>query len=76
MLGENIRRQRVLRAMKQSYVAIRCGLTQSGYSRIERGESDPPYSTVERIANAIGCSIHDLVEDRKQYPPKRTRDHD
>lgn len=63
MLGENIRRQRVLRALKQAYIAAQVGLTQSGYSRIERGESDPPYSTVEKIAKAIGCSIHDIVSD-------------
>lgn len=68
MLGENIRRQRVLRALKQTYVAAKAGLSQSGYSRIERGESDPSFSTVQKIARAIGCSMHDLVEEPGHEP--------
>lgn len=65
MLGRAIRRQRLLRDLKQSYVAMRVGITQGSYSRIESGATDPSWSTVVAIARAIGCRVRDFEEEER-----------
>ncbi len=62
MLGDNIRMQRLMRKYKQEYVAQQAGISQSAYSRIESGETDPPWSRIVAIAKAIGCSLRDFLE--------------
>ncbi|MBK7945203.1 MAG: helix-turn-helix transcriptional regulator [Flavobacteriales bacterium] len=66
MLGKYIRIQRLLRSLKQEYVAERAGIDQSSYSRIECDESDPSWSRVKKIAKAIGCRIRDFDEDEEE----------
>ncbi len=38
------------------------GLTSSSYSRIERGLTNPAWTTVQRIAGALGVTIVELAE--------------
>jgi predicted transcriptional regulator len=44
--------------MSQTVVAARMGTSQSSLARIEAGEIDPRFSTVQRLAAALGEEFH------------------
>jgi transcriptional regulator with XRE-family HTH domain len=52
-----VRRIRVKRGETQEDVARRAGLTVAAYARIERGASDPKWTTVKSIAEALDISL-------------------
>ena len=52
-IGRKIRKVRELKNLKQEYVAEKIGVAQSGYSKIETGESDLSFSNLEKIAEAL-----------------------
>jgi transcriptional regulator with XRE-family HTH domain len=56
-LAAIIRRARVKRGETQEDVARRAGLTVAAYARIERGTSDPKWTTVRAIAEALEISL-------------------
>jgi DNA-binding XRE family transcriptional regulator len=56
-LAGKIRRARVKRGETQEDVARRAGLTVAAYARIERGTSDPKWTTVRAIAEALEISL-------------------
>lgn len=60
-LGQKIRKLRELKNLTQEYIAIELGLTQSAYSKIEKGEIDVPYSRVKRIAEILELSPQDII---------------
>jgi len=45
----------------QEDVAYAAGLTTAGYGRVERGEANPAWTTVVRIADGLGVSLGELV---------------
>jgi transcriptional regulator with XRE-family HTH domain len=57
MLGDNIRRERRSRNIKQECVAQKLGIKQGTYSRIENNKIKPTFERVERIAEALSCPI-------------------
>jgi transcriptional regulator with XRE-family HTH domain len=56
-LAEEIRRTREQRGETQEAVARRAGLTVAAYARIERGTTNPRWTTVLGIAEALGVSL-------------------
>jgi len=56
-LAMMIRRARVKRGETQEDVARRAGLTVAAYARIERGSTDPKWTTVRSIADALEVSL-------------------
>lgn len=48
------------RGWSQEQLAHEAGLTTSAYNRIESGSSAPGWSTVRRLAEALGVSMADL----------------
>jgi transcriptional regulator with XRE-family HTH domain len=56
-LAGEIRRTREERGETQEAVARRAGLTVAAYARIERGTSNPRWTTVMCIAEALGVSL-------------------
>ena len=66
-LGQVLRELRTASGRSQEDVAHEVGLTLGSYARIERGLADPKWSTLRRIAAALGVSLADLgraVEER------------
>lgn len=59
-LGKRIRKYRRERRMSQEELADRVGLHYTTISRIERGISNPPVQTVNKIAKALKASLSDL----------------
>ncbi len=58
-----LKRLREERDITQEQLAFDARLTVSALSRIERGLNDPGWTTVERIANALGVSLVELAAD-------------
>ncbi|OKK06403.1 hypothetical protein AMK26_10275 [Streptomyces sp. CB03234] len=61
VLGDRIRDVRLHRNLTQEVFAEMAGIDRRTLQRIERGTSDPPYSTVVLIADALDVPVEDLV---------------
>ncbi len=60
-IGENIKKIRSAKKLSQKEVAVSLKMDPAQYSRIEAGKSDPYFSTIEKIAKALGVEVADLV---------------
>lgn len=60
-LADAICRARKERGLTQERLAFRADLTVSATARIERGLSNPAWTTVRRIAVALGVTVQDLA---------------
>jgi len=61
-LAGAIRALRKARGTTQEETAHAAGLTSSSYSRIERGITNPAWTTVQRIARALDVTLAELAE--------------
>lgn len=68
-LGIAIRQLRKKRGMTQEALAHEAGITAGTLSLIERGQSNPAWGTVARIAAALGSSMGDVgrLVDRSEH---------
>ncbi len=63
-IGSRVRAERKSRKLSQEALARRAGVTLNAISQLERGVSnDPHYSTLVGIAEALGVSVGELVEE-------------
>ena len=62
-LGERVREQRRVRGLTQEALAEALDLSVAYVSLIERGGRNPPYTTVEAIARALGLPASRMVAD-------------
>ena len=69
LAGEIARRRKAL-GWTQSQLARRVGLKQSEVSRLESGDVNPTWATVQAVLAALGARI--AIADRERAP-KRTR---
>jgi transcriptional regulator with XRE-family HTH domain len=60
-LAAAIRALRDAQGTTQEDVAYAAGMTTSSYSRIERGLTNPAWTTICRIADGLGIPVLDLV---------------
>ena len=60
-LARALRALRDERNLSQEALAHAAQLTMSSYARIERGQSNPTWLTVTRIADALGITMVDLT---------------
>ena len=60
-LGRAIRRAREARGLSQEALAERCGLHRTYVGGIERGERNPSYTNILRIAEALGERAAQLI---------------
>jgi transcriptional regulator with XRE-family HTH domain len=59
-LGEQIKRVRLTKGLSQKEVVMAANIEKAQYSRIENDKTDPSYTTIEKIAKAMGCSLSEL----------------
>lgn len=59
--GERLRKIRERQDLKQSDLARRSGLTPAAISQLENGQREPNFSTMIRLANALGTTPNDLL---------------
>jgi len=62
-IGDNVRRKRIRLAIRQDELARMAKITPTTLSRIERNESEPHVSTIRRLADALGVSPGDLIDE-------------
>ncbi len=67
LAGELSRRRKAL-GLTQVQLARRAGLQQSEVSRLERGESNPTWTTLQAVLDALGAAIAivDVPTGKKQ----------
>jgi transcriptional regulator with XRE-family HTH domain len=61
-LGEKIKKVREAKGLSQKQVALACKMDTSNYSRIENNKTDPAFSSVVKIAKALGVELADLFK--------------
>ena len=59
--GQRIAGIRRAAGMRQADAARRAGMSQSQWSDIERDRKSPTIRTLQRVADALGCTLADLV---------------
>ncbi len=64
VLGENIRRERVIRNMTQAELAKKIGTSQMMVSRFEKGKDTPSVWRCYRIAKVFDTSIEQLLTEK------------
>lgn len=71
-IGEKIRYIRILKGYSQENMAEMLGISTTGYSKIERGETDISFSRLEQIAKALDISVIDLLSFQDKYYVQQT----
>jgi len=61
-IGDNLRKIREIKGIKQESVAKQLGITTNGYGKIERGESAINIDRLEQIATILGISAMDIMQ--------------
>jgi transcriptional regulator with XRE-family HTH domain len=64
-VGLNLQRLRREKGLSQEELADRAGIHQTYLSGVERGKRNPTVSVLQRIAEALGADIEDLVQRRR-----------
>jgi len=71
-LGQKIKEHRLKQNLKASALAKKAKITRSYISHIERGNTVPSLKVLEKIANALNCSVTDLLTsnpESEESPP-------
>ncbi len=58
---------RKAQGITQVELAAKCETTQQQIAKIETGLVDPKLSTVNKVADALGCEIQDLFFTRSEF---------
>jgi transcriptional regulator with XRE-family HTH domain len=61
-IGHNVRGQRVRRFMTQEQLAKDAGISLRQLVRIERNQVEPRFSTIIKLAEALGVEPSELVD--------------
>lgn len=73
ILGHRLRERRLALSLNQEDVAHLAGLNVSNYARIDRGNGNPTFYTLIRLATVLGLAPSDLLLGftSEQLPPTR-----
>ena len=59
---ERIKKIRNLRGVKQEYIALQMGMSQSTYSKIENGNQKLTFEVIEKISDVLNIPINHLTQ--------------
>jgi transcriptional regulator with XRE-family HTH domain len=62
-IGERVKAERIKRFWTQERLANDANLSQKALSKIENNEVEPRFSTILRIAEALGIEPSEFLED-------------
>ena len=62
-IGTNIKRARLNAGMTQRELSQRLGVSQAAIVQFEAEKANPRIDTLKRIAEALNCSVDDLLSD-------------
>ncbi len=60
-IGKTIKKLRELRNYTQEYMAEQLSMSQTGYSKIERNETDISISKIQEIAKVLNITFEDIL---------------
>ena len=60
-MGATLKKLRLRKKLSQAALAKRAGLSREYVNKIEAGRYDPPLSTLNALASALGVKVTDLV---------------
>jgi transcriptional regulator with XRE-family HTH domain len=60
-IGQKIKKLRELKNLTQSHLANQLGVSQSAYSKLELGESEVTFSKLEKISEALGMKLEEVI---------------
>ncbi|MEO6283581.1 MAG: helix-turn-helix transcriptional regulator [Dyadobacter sp.] len=60
-IGEKIKKIRELKNFTQEYMAQKLEMTQAGYGKIERNESELSYPKLLKIAEVFKVTVEDII---------------
>lgn len=68
-IGENIKRIRKEKGLTQKKLGELCGINEANIRKYELGKANPKIETIDKIANALGVPIAQIMEQftYKQY---------
>ncbi|HST39271.1 helix-turn-helix transcriptional regulator [Conexibacter stalactiti] len=75
-LGRAVRELRARRGLSQEVLGFRSGLHRNYVGAIERGEINPTFRVLIKLAHGLGFELSELVllwEERSTDPPPRRR---
>jgi Zn-dependent peptidase ImmA (M78 family)/DNA-binding XRE family transcriptional regulator len=61
VLSTNLKRLRNIKGFTQDELADKADISRNAYRAIEKGKSEPKVSNLQKIANALGKPIQDLI---------------
>jgi len=62
VFGMRLKAMRIKRELSQDALAKKVGVTREYIARLEGGHHDPPLSTIEKLATALGVKPGRLLE--------------
>lgn len=62
-IADRIKKYRIAKGLSQKEIALGIGIDQAQYSRIESGKVEPTLSSLDKIADALGIKLADLLND-------------
>lgn len=60
-IGENIRNNRKNKGLTQKELGLMIGISASTVTKYEKEDLEPNIETLQRIAEALGVSLHELI---------------
>lgn len=73
-IGNNIKKIREAKGLSQKETALSSKMDPAQYSRIENGKTDPSYSTIEKIAKALGVELSELFRADEVFKDVNSKD--
>ena len=61
-MGLRLKQVRERKGVSLRVLAAESGISFTTIHRIEKGEETPRFSTLEKLAKALGVSVRDLIE--------------
>ena len=61
-LGKIIRRKRELQSLTQIELAQKSGLDRNYIGMVERGERNPSYLSLQKIAHGLGLTVDQMIK--------------
>lgn len=72
-IGRRIRLRRQERGMSQEQLAVAAKLSQPAIARMERGQVNPQWDSLERVSAALGADICELLCGRRRQEDRASK---
>lgn len=73
-LGQRIRSLRKRQGLTQEEMADKCGLHWTYIGGLERGERNPTLTTMQKVGEGLGVSVHELLDTKAFHNVSSDRD--